>query len=125
MHSDELPAIYELNVLVLVGWNDVVLKQIDQIQPVLLYLIDSGRRGNRADWDVVAGVIQSYVQVGQVRSILACVAALQLFAIPRRRQLTAGASALLQINTNSELSIYASEWTIQPRSPNMLLGAKG
>eukprot|EP01051_Picozoa_sp_SAG22_P010899 SAG22_NODE_1010_length_6043_cov_2.870962_5_plen_216_part_00 len=70
MYDADEEDIYELNVLVLVGWKEAVLRHTDKVLlQVLLDLIDNGREGNHADWDVVAGVIQSYVHVGQVDSL--------------------------------------------------------
>eukprot|EP01050_Picozoa_sp_SAG11_P011953 SAG11_NODE_1299_length_5264_cov_5.517715_5_plen_398_part_00 len=64
--ESDLVDVYHLNVLVLVAWKEVVLYKVDQILHVLLDLIDNGRRGNHADLEIVAGVIKSYVQVGEI-----------------------------------------------------------
>lgn len=54
----------ELNVLVLCRWDDLVLQRCELLMPVLLDLVNQSRQGDRVDWNVLAGVISSFVTIG-------------------------------------------------------------
>ena len=54
----------ELNLLVLCRWNDLVLQRTELLMPVLLDLINQSRQGDEVDWQVLAGVIRSFVTIG-------------------------------------------------------------
>ena len=54
----------ELNMLVLCRWNELVLQRIELLLPVLLDLINQSRQGEDVDWQVLAGVIRSFVTIG-------------------------------------------------------------
>ena len=54
----------ELNLLVLCRWNDLVLQRLELLMPVLLDLINLSRQGDNVDWQVLAGVIRSFVTIG-------------------------------------------------------------
>ena len=50
--------------LVLCRWDDLVLQPCKLLMPVLLDLINQSRQGDRVDWNVLAGVISSFVTIG-------------------------------------------------------------
>jgi cullin 1 len=57
--------VLELDVLVLVGWEAEVLRQLDQLLPTLFDLIDQAREGDQVDWDTLSGVIKSFAAMGR------------------------------------------------------------
>lgn len=57
-----------LNLLVLCRWNDLVLQRVELLMPVLLDLINQSRQGDNVDWQVLAGVIRSFVTIGSTNA---------------------------------------------------------
>ena len=58
----------ELNLLVLCRWDDLVLQRVELLMPVLLDLINQSRQGDNVDWQVLAGVIRSFVTIGSANA---------------------------------------------------------